>query len=87
MLAAGQAWRLALARRFDEHRRWMFRSFALTFAAVTLRIYLPLVQIAGLDFLPAYRAIAWLCWVPNLVVIEHDLMRRPLPRAAVRAAA
>ena len=45
-----QGWLTARARRFDEHRRWMIRSFALTFAAVTLRLYLPLGMMAGLSF-------------------------------------
>jgi uncharacterized membrane protein len=70
-----QAWRLAMARRFDEHRRWMVRSFALTLAAVTLRIYLPLVAIAHLPFLESYRAISFLCWVPNLLAAELYLAR------------
>jgi uncharacterized membrane protein len=33
-----------------EHRRWMIRSYSLTLAAVTLRIYLPLSQLAGTPF-------------------------------------
>ncbi len=70
-----QALRLALARRFVEHRRWMIRSFALTFAAVTLRIYLPAAQIMGLDFMESYRAISWLAWVPNLLLAELYLRR------------
>ena len=57
-------------RRIDEHRRWMVRNFALAFAAVMLRLYLPLSMIAGADFAVAYAVIAWLCWVPNLVVAE-----------------
>jgi uncharacterized membrane protein len=84
ILTTGQAWRMARAHRFDAHRRWMFRSFALTFAAVTLRTYLPIAQIAGLDFVMAYRAIAWLCWVPNLIAVELYLARRP--RLAARPA-
>lgn len=75
MVCTAMAWRMALHRRFDVHRRWMIRSFALTFAAVTLRLYLPIAQIAGLDFLPSYRAIAWLCWVPNLIAAELYLAR------------
>jgi len=62
--------RAAIGRRFDSHRAWMFRSFALTFAAVTLRLQLPLSQIAGFDFDIAYPVIAWTCWVPNLIVAE-----------------
>jgi hypothetical protein len=53
----------------------MIRSFALTLAAVTLRIYLPLAMIAGLDFATAYPVIAWLSWMPNLVVAQL-LVRR-----------
>ena len=64
------AWRYARARDFVRHRRWMTRSYALTFAAVTLRLYLPVVFIAHLDFLAGYRAISFLCWVPNLIVAE-----------------
>jgi uncharacterized membrane protein len=52
------------------HRRWMIRSFALSFAAVTLRLYIPASHAAGIPFEAAYPAIAWLCWVPNLLVAE-----------------
>jgi uncharacterized membrane protein len=58
------------ARDIVEHRHWMVRNFALSFAAVTLRIWVPLSFVAGLEFEAAYRAIAWLCWVPNLVAAE-----------------
>ncbi len=52
------------------HRQWMVRNFSLTFAAVTLRLYLPLAFAAGFEFTVAYPIIAWLCWVPNLLVAE-----------------
>jgi hypothetical protein len=63
----------------------MIRSFALTLAAVTLRLYLPLSRIAGIPFYDAYVPIAWLCWVPNLLVAETwlRLRRRGGARAAV----
>ncbi len=57
------------------HRRWMLRSYALTLAAVTLRVYLPLAFATGVPFDTAYPAIAWLCWVPNLAVVEWRLSR------------
>jgi uncharacterized membrane protein len=58
-------------RRIDDHQHWMIRSYALCFAAVTLRIWLPLFQFGfAMDFILAYRIIAWLCWVPNLAVAE-----------------
>ncbi|MDN4035521.1 DUF2306 domain-containing protein [Massilia sp. YIM B02443] len=60
----------ARARDFSRHRAWMIRSYALTFAAVTLRVYLPASQLIGIDFDLAYRCIAWLAWVPNVVIAE-----------------
>lgn len=52
------------------HRNWMIRSYALTLAAVTLRFYLPGSMMAGIPMTIAYPVIAWLCWVPNLLVAE-----------------
>jgi uncharacterized membrane protein len=76
------AFRLALAGRYAEHRQWMIRSFALTFGAVTLRVYLPLAQVMGIEFMTAYRAISWLAWVPNLMLAELYIrsltLRRPV---------
>jgi uncharacterized membrane protein len=69
-------WRAAVQGRFAEHRRWMIRSWALTLAAVTLRLYLPLVMALDLPFLPWYRAISFLAWVPNLIAAELWLRRK-----------
>jgi uncharacterized membrane protein len=55
---------------YVTHQRWMTRSFALAFAAVMLRIYLPLSLVAGIEYADAYPVIAWACWVPNLIVAQ-----------------
>ncbi len=68
-------WRTAMQRRFAEHRVWMIRSFALTLAAMTLRFDLAMIPLFELDFLPAYRAISFLCWVPNLILAELWIRR------------
>ena len=57
-------------RDYPAHRQWMIRSYSLCLAAVTLRIYLPAAQMMGFQFEDAYPVIAWMCWVPNLVVAE-----------------
>ena len=57
-------------RDFAAHRRWMIRNFALSLAAVTLRIYLPASFVFRLPFELAYPVIAWACWVPNLLAAE-----------------
>ncbi len=48
-----------------KHQKLMIYSYAACFAAVTLRIWLPLLSIYFKD---AYLMVAWLCWVPNLIV-------------------
>jgi uncharacterized membrane protein len=63
-------WRCALLGRFAEHGRWMIRSWSLTLAAVTLRIYLPLAPHLGFTEVGAYRAISFICWIPNLIIAE-----------------
>jgi hypothetical protein len=81
VVANTQGWLTARARRFDQHRAWMIRSFAMTFGAVTLRLYLPLLPLFHIDFLDGYRAISFLAWVPNLVVAELYLRGAFLRRA------
>jgi uncharacterized membrane protein len=62
----------------DNHKMWMIRSYALTFAAVTLRIWLPLAQVLHFDFIEAYRVIAWLCWVPNILIAQWIISKQNL---------
>jgi uncharacterized membrane protein len=65
-----QAYRMIKRLDIANHRIWMIRSYALTLAAVTLRIDIPVGQIAGVPFADAYQVISWMCWVPNLVAAE-----------------
>ena len=52
----------------ELHEKFMIMSYAACFSAVTLRVWLPiLINIMG-EFVPAYRIVAWLCWVPNITV-------------------
>ena len=86
-LALGAAWIVTtgLAVRFIlrgdviGHRRWMIRSFALTAAAITLRMYLPLIFVFRWPFSIGYPAIAWLCWIPNVLAAEVYLHFVPTP--------
>jgi uncharacterized membrane protein len=69
-------------KEITRHEQWMIRSYALCFAAVTLRLWLPLF-LGGfrMSFDVAYPIIAWLCWVPNLLVAEL-IIRRAKPSQA-----
>lgn len=79
-----QAYRSIKARHVRQHREWMLRSYSLIFAAVTLRIWLPLLIIAYQgQFMPAYRWVAWVSWVPNILVVEYLIRRGWRPHAAL----
>jgi uncharacterized membrane protein len=98
-----KAYRAIRAGRVAEHQAWMIRCFALTYAAVTLRLWVGVLvavqtPFAGPDadpgvlFETAYAPVAFLCWLPNVVIAECLIARRNLPGlrmtspVAVRAA-
>jgi uncharacterized membrane protein len=85
LATTAQAYRRIRAGDIAGHQRWMTRSYALTLAAVSLRIYLPLSQVAGLPFAESYQVIAWLCWVPNLLIAERWFVKVPA-KPAIRPA-
>lgn len=70
-----RGWLAIRGHRVAEHRRWMLRNHALTLAAVSLRLYLLVALWAQWPFDTAYAAIAWLCWVPNLLLVQWWLGR------------
>ena len=51
-----------------RHQHLMIYSYAATFGAVTLRIWLPLTTLILGNFFKAYPIAAWLAFVPNMVV-------------------
>jgi len=73
-------WRTVLQRKWATHREWMMRSYALTLSAITLRAWKWLLVFA---FEPRpmdlYRLVAWLGFVPNLLLVEW-LIRRSRQR-------
>ncbi len=70
---------LAIKRKFyAQHEVWAIRCFALTFSAVTLRLYLGLFFASGLSFDNFYPALSWLCWVPNILFVEWIMLRKTI---------
>jgi uncharacterized membrane protein len=53
-----------------SHESWMIRSYAVTLAGLTLRLYLGVIIVLGVKFVDAYPILAWVCWVPNLLIAE-----------------
>ena len=67
----------AIAGDIARHRRWMWRSVALTASAVTLRLILGLgLGVLHAPFMPVYIVAAWGCWTINLALCELWLRRR-----------
>jgi uncharacterized membrane protein len=85
---AWKGWRTARTGDYLSHQAWMIRCFALTFAGVTLRVWLGVLVGIQLPFTNAdgdaimeiaYAPLPFLCWVPNLVIAELMVRRRGLP--------
>lgn len=88
LVTAWRGYRAIRSRDVASHRAWMMRNFALTYAAVTLRLWigalLGLQALAGgfefdTAFANAYGVVPFLAWLPNLVVAEWLIRRRGLP--------
>ncbi len=81
------AYRAIRRRDVASHQAWMMRSFALTYAAPTLRLWLFALLIPQLllgvpfaeAYATAYAPVPFLSWIPNLVVAELMIRRRGLP--------
>lgn len=75
-------------KEIEGHRQWMIRNYALTLAGALLRVWMPIaVIVLGIEFVTAYRAIAWLCWVPNLLVAEWIIRRSRRSQLGIKLAA
>lgn len=76
MGATVMGWRLAVTRRLERHREWMFRSYLLTLVFITLRwpLGLPWVQQLGpLD--RVVPVIVWTAWLVPLGLGELAIRR------------
>lgn len=76
LLTSANAYRHIRSGNVQSHREWMTRSYALILAAVTLRLYNPVLGVALGEYI-GYAVVAWACWVPNLLVAEW-MIRGPL---------
>jgi len=54
----------------SKHKKWMFYSYALTFAAITQRTLLLVPLLTTIPFMPIYQLSAWLPWIFNLFMVN-----------------
>ncbi|MGV3539621.1 MAG: DUF2306 domain-containing protein [Rufibacter sp.] len=77
-----QAFQKAKKKNYRQHQYHMYRSYALTLSAISLRSYAWLLpffaQWHGLHGREMYVWVAWLSWIPNLLVAEFLIYRSRL---------
>lgn len=70
---------LAKKQQFKAHYNFMLRSFALTCSAITLRLWkVILVYLFHPAPMDVYQIIAWLGWIPNLLLVEWMIRKKYL---------
>jgi Predicted membrane protein (DUF2306) len=59
-------------KNYAIHGEWILRSYALSVSAITLRFYAYLFDVFNIHARPleVYITVAWLSWVPNLIIAE-----------------
>ena len=60
----------------ESHKKYMMYSYAGTFGAVTLRLWLPILIFFFGRFLIAYQIVAWLSWIPNFIFVHLILKKK-----------
>ncbi|MCU7617615.1 DUF2306 domain-containing protein [Chryseobacterium sp. PBS4-4] len=74
-----KAYQLARQKKFKEHKHWMWRSFAFTLSAITLRMWkVFIVYLFHPNPMDVYQIIAWLGWIPNIILIEYLITKKHL---------
>ena len=72
-----KAYQSARQKKFKEHKQWMWRSFALSLSALTLRIWkVIIVYLFHPNPMDVYQIIAWLGWIPNILLIEYLITKK-----------
>ena len=73
------AYKNARERNFTQHKANMYRSYALTLTAISLRTYvLILPHFIHLHSTEMYCLVAWLSWIPNMAIAEYLIRRKKL---------
>ena len=66
-------------KNVSKHRIFMMRSFALAFSAITLRLWkVIIVYLFHPSPMDVYQIIAWLGWIPNILVVEYFIHKKRL---------
>lgn len=74
-----KAYQLIREKKIKLHKQWMWRSFALTLSAITLRLWKwIIVYFFHPNPMDVYQIVAWLGWIPNILLIELLIRKKIL---------
>ena len=74
-----KAYQLIRQKNYKAHQNWMWRSFALTLSAITLRLWKwIIVYFFHPSPMDVYQIVAWLGWIPNILLIELLIRKKIL---------
>ncbi len=76
LITTGQGWRVITKGKVASHQRWMTYSYAVCFAAVTLRLWMPVLILIFQNPAVAFQIVAWWSWIPNLLFAYWLLQRK-----------
>ncbi|MCP9767225.1 DUF2306 domain-containing protein [Lacihabitans sp. LS3-19] len=76
MYFTAKAYLFIREKNIYHHQAMMIYSYALCFGGVTLRLYSPLVHTYFTEFNVGYQIVAWLSWVPNMVVAYFIVQKK-----------
>jgi uncharacterized membrane protein len=66
-------------RQYDQHKEWMIRSYVVTTAFVTFRVFFNVLGIVGVGTRAERAAMmAWFCWAIPLLLTEAILQGRKI---------
>jgi uncharacterized membrane protein len=61
--------------KFKQHEEWMYRSYAVTFVAVTFRFWSAAIGYSFDNFQLGYTAAIWVSLIGNILVMEYWIRR------------
>jgi uncharacterized membrane protein len=72
-----KAYQAVMRKDYEMHAKFMYRSYALTLSALTLRLwkYVIVNYIYEMPPMDLYRLVGWLGWVPNLLIAEYLIFK------------
>ncbi len=75
-----KAYSFAKEKNWIQHKKFMYRSYALTLSAISLRLFKwIIVSTIALPPMDTYKIVSWLGWLVNLILVELYLINRVKP--------